>query len=80
MGLLTIVSNAEGLRENIIDKHTGFVVEKRSPELLARKIKFVLSIPTKKADKIRANATLRVQHEFAINDQGTKFSDFFGYK
>ena len=70
----------KGLGENIIDKHTGFVVEKRSPELLARKIKFVLSIPTKKADKIRANAALRVQHEFAINDQGTKFSEFFGYK
>lgn len=80
MGLLTIVSNAEGLSENIIDKQTGFVVEKRSPELLARKIKFVLSIPTKKAAKIRTNAALRVQHEFAINDQGRKFSEFFGYK
>ena len=80
MGLLTIVSNAEGLSENIIDKQTGFVVEKRSPELLARKIKFVLSIPTKKAAKIRTNAALRVQNEFAINDQGRKFSEFFGYK
>ena len=44
------------------------------------KIKFVLSIPTKKAAKIRTNAALRVQHEFAINDQGRKFSEFFGYK
>ena len=44
MGLLCIVSNAEGLAENVLDGKTGWVLPKRQPELLAEKIKDVIGM------------------------------------
>ena len=48
MGVLTIVSNASGLMENIIDGKTGWVVPKRKPNLLAKKIKQITSMKEEK--------------------------------
>ena len=39
MGLLSIVSDANGLTENIIHNYTGWVVPKMAPKLLANCIK-----------------------------------------
>ena len=39
MGLLSIVSDANGLPENIIHNYTGWVVPKMAPKLLANCIK-----------------------------------------
>ena len=39
MGVLTIVSDASGLSENIVDRKSGWVVPKRDPMLLAKKNK-----------------------------------------
>jgi colanic acid/amylovoran biosynthesis glycosyltransferase len=44
MGILCVVSDAEGLSENVLDGITGFVVEKRKPKLLSETILDVLSI------------------------------------
>ena len=39
MGLLVIVSDAEGLHENVINNVTGWVVKKRNPILLSEKLR-----------------------------------------
>ena len=44
MGLLCIVSDAEGLSENVIDGITGWVIPKRSPNHISSSIKNILSI------------------------------------
>ena len=38
MGLLTIVTNAEGLSENVLHEETGWVVQKRSAKKIADQI------------------------------------------
>lgn len=77
MGLLCIVSDAEGLSENVLDQQTGWIVEKRNPALLAQKIKEVMLLsPTEKA-RIRTNATGRVQQEFNLEKQQQEFLEFY---
>ena len=77
MGLLCIVSDAEGLSENVLDKQTGWVVEKRKPELLAQKIKEVMLLSSSEKESIRTNATRRVQHEFNLEKQQQEFLEFY---
>ncbi len=77
IGLLCIVSDAEGLSENVLDKQTGWVVEKRKPELLAQKIKEVMLLSSLEKDRIRTNATGRVQQEFNLEKQQQEFLEFY---
>jgi colanic acid/amylovoran biosynthesis glycosyltransferase len=77
MGLLCIVSDAEGLAENILDKETGWVVPKRNPELLALKIKDVFDLSETKKEQIRNSAILRVQQHFNIEKQHLEFIHFY---
>lgn len=77
MGLLCVVSDAEGLSENVLEQQTGWIVEKRKPALLAQKIKEVMLLsPTEKA-RIRTNATGRVQQEFNLEKQQQEFLEFY---
>lgn len=77
MGLLCVVSDAEGLSENVLDKQTGWVVPKRNPQLLAEKIKEVISLDVSKKEKIKVNAVLRVQQEFNLEKQNQNFLRFY---
>lgn len=77
IGLLCIVSDAEGLSENVLDKQTGWVIEKRKPELLAQKIKEVMLLSSLEKDRIRTNATGRVQQEFNLEKQQLEFINFY---
>ena len=77
MGLLCIVSNAEGLSENVLNNQTGFVIEKRNPQFLAEKIKEIISLDTFKKEKIKANAIQRVQQEFNLEKQQQEFLRFY---
>ena len=56
MGILTVVSNAMGLKENVVDGKTGWIVPKREPTLLARKIESIISMENKVKNRIRLNA------------------------
>ena len=49
MGVPTIVSNASGLIENIVHGKTGWIVPKRRPNLLAKKITQIISMENNKA-------------------------------
>lgn len=78
MGKLCIVSNAEGLSENVKDGYSGWVVPKNSPHLLAERIKKVLlmDVETKKISS--QNAVERVRKEFNLKKQEKEFLEFYG--
>lgn len=77
MGLLCVVSDAEGLSENVLNNQTGFVVPKSKPELLAQKIEFVINLPKTEKETIRKNAVERVQKEFNLEKQQQEFLAFY---
>ena len=76
-GLLCIVSDADGLRENVIDEKTGWIVPKRDPEAFAEKIEEVLELTEEKRKIIAMNARQRIEKEFKTEDQIRKFKEFF---
>ncbi|MBX2963392.1 MAG: glycosyltransferase family 4 protein [Cyclobacteriaceae bacterium] len=76
-GLLCIVSDAEGLQENILHGQTGWVVPKRNPDVLARKILEVIALPEEQKQVIRRSARRRVEEEFSLELQAKRFAEFF---
>jgi len=77
MGLLTIVSNAEGLSENIVNEKTGWIVEKRNPLALYNKIKEILNMNDSQLELIKNYASKRVNEKFNLNQQKFDFNKFF---
>jgi len=77
MGLLCIVTNADGLSENVLDGKTGWVVPKRSPKKITEKIINILSIDDKKINKIRECAVSRVRHQYNLELQNKLFIEFY---
>ncbi len=78
MGKLCVVSNAEGLAENILHGHSGWVVPKYAPKLLAAQINDVLVLSPEEKRRFSQNAVDRVRDEFTIEQQEAKFVAFFG--
>ncbi|MEP7145696.1 MAG: glycosyltransferase family 4 protein [bacterium] len=76
-GLLCVVSDAEGLKENVVDGSTGWIVNRRDPEAFANKIVEVINLPGDKRKEIALNARKRVETDFKIEDQELKFVNFF---
>ncbi len=76
-GLISIVSNADGLMENIVDLETGFVVPKKNPVLLADKIIEISNLRFEIKEQIAKNAIQRIKNEFEIEAQIEKFVDFY---
>ncbi|NMB64982.1 MAG: glycosyltransferase family 4 protein, partial [Spirochaetes bacterium] len=76
-GLLCIVSDAEGLSENVIDNKTGWVVPKRRPDLLANKIIEVINMPMEQLLSISHAASERVRNEFNLEKQKRDFVNFY---
>lgn len=77
MGKLCIVSNAEGLSENIQDGYSGWVVPKNKPNLLANKIAEVLQLPLEAKEKISRQAIQRVDDHFNLDRQKQEFYKFY---
>src|SRR5690554_3744782 len=78
MGKLCVVSNAEGLTENVLHGKTGWVVPKYSPYLLAEQIKKVLLMEEGEQARFSRNAMERVREEFNLEKQTKEFVDFYG--
>jgi colanic acid/amylovoran biosynthesis glycosyltransferase len=76
-GMLSIVSNAEGLSENVIHNQTGWVLEKRNPTLLANKIEEVYKLEDSEKNKISQAAVHHVSNNFKIEDQILSFLNFY---
>ncbi|MCD2259813.1 glycosyltransferase family 4 protein [Psychroserpens luteolus] len=77
MGLLCVVSDADGLKENVIHEKTGIVVPKRQPQLLAKAIKNLLLLPNEMKQHMRTNAQKRVAEQFNLEKQQTEFLEFY---
>lgn len=77
MGLLCIVSDAEGLSENIVDGKSGWVVPKRNPNLLVNKILEVIDLPDQGKELIRKYAVKRVADQFNLKKQEEEFIQFY---
>lgn len=77
MGLLCVVSDAEGLTENVLDNKTGWIVPKRNPMLLAQKIQEVLQLDNREKNRVAATAIRRVKKAFTIEKQMQEFLDFY---
>ncbi|MBR9845704.1 MAG: glycosyltransferase, partial [Algicola sp.] len=77
MGLMCIVSNAEGLSENVMHNKSGWVVPKREPNLLAKKIREVIYLDEVEKKTIREFAVNRVRSQFGLEDQNLSFLKFY---
>lgn len=80
MGLLCIVSDAEGLSENVLDGVTGFVVPKQQPKRLYEKLLEGINLSKSQKEEIKQKAMTRVQQEFTIEKQQQEFLAFYKNK
>ncbi|WP_179338038.1 glycosyltransferase family 4 protein [Winogradskyella ludwigii] len=80
MGLLCVVSDAEGLAENVLDGKTGWVVPKRQPKVLAQKINDVQHLSIDEKEKIITTAKYRVKSIFNLEQQNQAFINFYENK
>lgn len=78
-GLMCIVTDAEGLPENVVDTITGWVVPKWDARALAKKIVDVQSLRPNEKLAVSERATERIDHEFDLLDQQKQFANFFSY-
>lgn len=77
MGLLCVVSDAEGLSENVLNEQTGWVVPKRNPKLLAEKISEIVALDPEQKKHITDIAVKRVKEEFNLEKQIAAFVNFY---
>lgn len=77
MGLLCMVSNAEGLSENVLDNKTGWVVNKYDSNALAYKIEEVINLSTDEKKRISKAAEQHVKENFNTREQQEKFVKFY---
>jgi colanic acid/amylovoran biosynthesis glycosyltransferase len=78
MGKICIVSDAEGLPENVINGETGWVVESFRPDLLHQRIVDVLAADPAALDSMRTRASERVKQQFSLEVQRENFIRFYG--
>ena len=76
-GMLCMVSDAEGLSENVRHQETGWVVKKRYPKMLTATIAYVINLKTNVKDSISKKATERVKTDFSLTQQKKQFRQFF---
>lgn len=77
MGLICLVSDADGLSENVMHNQTGFVVPKRNPELFANKIIETILLSNQEKEYIITNAVDRINSIFTIENQIKQFVNFY---
>lgn len=74
---LCIGSDVGGLKENILDGKTGWLVPKRSPIDIADKVNEVLSMDYNDKEEIVNYAAQRVASEFSLEKQNQEFIEFY---
>jgi colanic acid/amylovoran biosynthesis glycosyltransferase len=77
MGLLCVVSDAEGLGENVHDGYSGWVVPMRAPGLLAKKLIDIIELPLEDKKEFQIAAIERIQSKFNLKLQRQAFMDFY---
>lgn len=77
-GLLTIVSNADGLWENVLDQSTGWVVPRRNPSVMADAVMNLFNMSNEERIHLVKVAADRVRQEFDLANQKEAFNKFYG--
>jgi len=76
MELPVVCTDADGLRENVADGETGFVVPRRDPEALAAKLEVLARDPALRQRMGKAGRK-RVLMNFRLSDQLDRLEDFY---
>jgi colanic acid/amylovoran biosynthesis glycosyltransferase len=76
MELPVVCTDADGLRENVADGETGFVVERRNPAALAGKVEKLAQDPQLRRRMGEAGRR-RVTSRFQLRDQIDRFERFY---
>ena len=77
MGLLPIVSNAEGLSENVLHTKTGWVIPKCKPELLFNSIIEISKVSKNVKNEMVVFSKKRIKENFTIEKQQKEFIEFY---
>lgn len=77
MGRICIVSDAEGLSENVLHEETGIVVPRANVSLLVNAVKALIEQPENKKLKLSTMAKERVKMQFNLQKQQQEFKRFF---
>jgi len=77
VGLPCIVSDAEGLSENVQDKVTGWVVHKRDSQQLYNVLVEAAKLDSEQLFRMQHNANYRVLSNFSVDDQVMKYKQFY---
>ncbi|SFN72432.1 colanic acid/amylovoran biosynthesis glycosyltransferase [Bizionia echini] len=77
MGLLCVVSDAEGLQENVLHQETGWVVAKRQPQLLAKQLVEVIQLSADDKEATSIRAIRRIRDDFNLKKQQAAFLAFY---
>lgn len=77
LGKICVVSNVGGLKENVIDGETGFLVSQQTPRSFANKIKQVINLDSEEKKQIRNKARKRVKDSFDLKQQAQQFAEFY---
>lgn len=76
-GCFCIVSDAEGLSENVLHEKTGFVVPKNSKENLLEGLTRAVNLSSYEYQRLTKAASLRVSNEFSLDIQLQKFRKLY---
>ena len=76
-GMLCVVSDAEGLTENVLHLITGWVVPKHDPQVLTTRLEEVVALKNTKKEELSKAASLRVKTTFNLEIQKQEFKEFF---
>ena len=80
MKCLCIVTDAEGLSENVIDGTTGWVVPRRSANSIANSLLKIIDMSPDSLKIIRDSAAIRVKEKFNLAQQNELFRNFYTQK
>ena len=72
-----MVSDADGLKENVVDGVTGFVAERRNPGKFAERLFSVIGMDEAVRKEIAVNARTRLEKDFTYDMQKKLFNEFF---
>jgi colanic acid/amylovoran biosynthesis glycosyltransferase len=79
LGCLTVASDVGGLRENIEENKTGWLVSPINKKAFEAKIIEVLRLPDLEKSKIKIAAQNRVKEKFNLDKQRNQFIDFYNF-
>jgi len=76
-GLPVVAARVGGVPEVIEDNENGFLVEPKSPDALAEKIDYVLSLSTKKKTEICKRAKKTIEEKFSLKKMVKEYENLY---